>query len=107
MTEQANTLDQLISSDYQHGFITDVETDVVPRGLNEDTIRMISARKNEPAFMLEWRLKALRHWLTMSEPTWSTTPHPPIDYQDIIYYSAPKSMKDRPQSLADVDPELL
>ena len=107
MTKTATQLDELIGNDYRHGFVSDVDADTVPRGLTEDTIRLISARKNEPAFMLEWRLKAFRHWLTMSEPTWSTARYPAINYQDIIYYSAPKSMKDRPQSLADVDPELL
>ncbi|MGV8893067.1 MAG: Fe-S cluster assembly protein SufB [Burkholderiaceae bacterium] len=106
-TVAATSLDALINSEYQHGFVTDLETDTVPRGLTEDTIRLISARKNEPPFMLEWRLKAFQHWLTLTEPNWSTAQYPAIDYQDIIYYSAPKSMKDRPQSLADVDPELL
>jgi Fe-S cluster assembly protein SufB len=107
MTDAATTLDELIGKEYQHGFVTRMEADTVPRGLTEDTIRLISARKNEPPFMLEWRLKAYRHWLTMTEPNWSTARYPAIDYQDIIYYSAPKSMKDRPQSLAEVDPELL
>jgi Fe-S cluster assembly protein SufB len=107
MTQTATRLDELIDNEYRHGFVTDLEADSVPRGLTEDTVRMISARKNEPPFMLEWRLKALRHWLTMKEPDWSTARYPAIDYQDIIYYSAPKSLKDRPKSLADVDPELL
>ncbi|HJU71820.1 MAG TPA: Fe-S cluster assembly protein SufB [Paucimonas sp.] len=107
MTETASPLDELIGSEYQHGFVTELEVDTVPRGLSEDTIRMISARKNEPPFMLEWRLKAYRHWLTLKEPAWSTAKYPPIDYQDIIYYSAPKSLKDRPKSLDEVDPELL
>ncbi|OGB21042.1 MAG: Fe-S cluster assembly protein SufB [Burkholderiales bacterium RIFCSPLOWO2_02_FULL_57_36] len=107
MTQTATRLDELIGNEYRHGFITDLEADSVPRGLTEDTVRMISARKNEPPFMLEWRLKALRHWLTMTEPDWSTARYPKINYQDIIYYSAPKSLKDRPKSLADVDPELL
>ncbi len=107
MTEVTATLDELIGKEYRHGFITPLEVDTVPRGLSEDTIRMISARKEEPPFMLEWRLKAYRHWLTMTEPDWSTARYPKIDYQDIIYYSAPKSLKDRPQSLDDVDPELL
>ena len=107
MTETVSTLDALIGSEYRHGFVTELETDTVPRGLTEETVRLISARKNEPEFMLEWRLKAFRHWLTMAEPAWSTVKYPPIDYQDIIYYSAPKSMKDRPQSLDEVDPELL
>ncbi|MBS1154618.1 MAG: Iron-regulated transporter rane component SufB [Proteobacteria bacterium] len=100
-------LDDLISQDYKHGFFTQLEADAVPRGLNEEVIRLISAKKEEPEFMLEWRLKAYRHWLTMTEPHWATVSHPPIDYQAISYYSAPKSRKEGPQSLADVDPELL
>ena len=107
MTTAAYELDDLISQGYQHGFFTDVETDAVPRGLNEDVIHVISAKKNEPPFMLAWRLKAYRHWLTMTEPHWATVKHPAIDYQDIVYYSAPKSMKNGPQSLEEVDPELL
>ncbi len=107
MTEQASSLNELIADEYRHGFVTDLEVDTVPPGLTEDTIRMISARKNEPEFMLQWRLKAFHHWLTMTEPTWSTAHYPPIDYQNIIYYSAPKSLKDRPKSLDEVDPELL
>ncbi len=107
MTTQALKLDELISRDYRQGFSTLVETDTVPRGLSEDVIRLISAKKKEPEFMREWRLRAYRHWLTMTEPHWSTVQHPPIDYQDISYYSAPKSRSDGPRSLADVDPELL
>ncbi len=107
MTESSTALDQMIGSEYRHGFVTELESDAVPRGLTEDTIRLISARKKEPAFMLEWRLKAFRHWLTLKEPTWSTVQYPVIDYQDIIYYSAPKSMKDGPQSLEEIEPELL
>jgi Fe-S cluster assembly protein SufB len=103
----ANDLDALIAREYQHGFYTTVEADTLPRGLSEQVIRLISAKKNEPEFMLEWRLKAYRHWLTMRAPQWSTVRHPPIDYQDIIYYSAPKSRKDGPKSLDDVDPEVL
>jgi Fe-S cluster assembly protein SufB len=99
-------LDNLIRRGYQHGFVTDVEEDKVPPGLNEDVIRLISAKKNEPEFMLEWRLKAYRHWLTMTEPQWASVHHPPIDYQDIIYYSAPKKKKG-PKSLDEVDPKLL
>jgi len=79
----------------------------LPPGLNEDVIRIISQKKNEPEFMLEWRLNAYRHWLTMQEPHWAHLKITPIDYQKIAYYSAPKSMKDRPKSLAEVDPELL
>ncbi len=107
MTETDTVLDDVIGNEYRHGFVTELENDSLPRGLTEETVRLISARKNEPAFMLEWRLKAFRHWLTLKEPTWSTVKYPAIDYQDIIYYSAPKSMKDGPKSLADVDPELL
>jgi Fe-S cluster assembly protein SufB len=106
MTEAAS-LNALIGGEYRHGFVTELETDSVPRGLSEDVIRAISARKNEPPFMLEWRLKAYRHWLTMSEPRWSSARYPAIDFQDIVYYSAPKSLKDRPKSLDEVDPELL
>ncbi|UCV21584.1 MULTISPECIES: Fe-S cluster assembly protein SufB [Azonexaceae] len=107
MLKEATKLDELVSQEYRHGFVTDLETDSVPQGLNEEVIRLISAKKDEPEFMLEWRLKAYRHWLTMREPGWSTIHHPPIDYQAISYYSAPRSRKDGPQSLADVDPELL
>jgi Fe-S cluster assembly protein SufB len=107
MATETMKLDELISRDYQHGFVTTLETDTVPLGLNEEVIRLISAKKEEPEFMLEWRLKAYRHWLTMREPGWSTIHHPPIDYQAISYYSAPRSRKDGPQSLADIDPELL
>ncbi|MGH8726616.1 MAG: Fe-S cluster assembly protein SufB [Burkholderiales bacterium] len=101
------TLDYLISKEYEHGFETLLETDTIPRGLSEDVIRVISAKKNEPDFMLDWRLKAYRHWLTMREPKWAKVHHQPIDYQDISYYSAPKSRKDAPKSLAEVDPEVL
>ena len=107
MPTATRQLDELIGREYRHGFVTTLETDTVPRGLNEEVIRMISARKNEPEFMLEWRLKAYRHWLTMSEPQWANIHHPAIDYQDISYYSAPKSEKDGPRSLSDLDPELL
>jgi len=107
MATETMKLDELISRDYQHGFVTTLETDTVPLGLDEEVIRLISAKKEEPEFMLEWRLKSYRHWLTMSEPGWSTIHHPPIDYQAISYYSAPRSRKDGPQSLADIDPELL
>ena len=94
MPTSTKQLDELIGREYQHGFVTTLETDTVPRGLDEEVIRLISASKNEPEFMLEWRLKAYRHWLTMTEPHWANVHHPPIDYQDIIYYSAPKSEKD-------------
>ena len=107
MPTSTKQLDELIGREYRHGFVTTLETDTVPRGLSEEVIRMISARKNEPEFMLDWRLKAYRHWLTMTEPQWANIHHPAIDYQNISYYSAPKSEKDGPRSLADLDPELL
>ncbi|MES2355892.1 MAG: Fe-S cluster assembly protein SufB [Pseudomonadota bacterium] len=100
-------LETLVSPPYKHGFVTDIETDVVPEGLNEDVIRMISAKKNEPPFMLEWRLNAYRHWLTMKEPHWGMAKYPPIDYQGIAYYAAPKSKDNQPKSLDEIDPELL
>ncbi len=91
---------------YKYGFVTDIESDVAPKGLNEDIIRFISAKKDEPEWLLDWRLKAYRAWLTQTEPDWARIHHPPIDYQDSYYYSAPKK-KDGPKSLADVDPKLL
>lgn len=107
MVDQTAELDQLISQEYKHGFITEIETDAIEPGLNEDVIRQISAKKNEPEFMLQWRLQAFRHWQTMTEPNWSSVTHPPIDYQAITYYSAPKNSEDGPKSLDEVDPELL
>jgi Fe-S cluster assembly protein SufB len=107
MATQLNSIETLANQEYKWGFVTDIEADSVPPGLNEDTIRLISARKSEPQFMLDWRLKAYRRWLTMKEPTWANIHYPPIDYQKIIYYSAPKGNKDRPKSLEEVDPELL
>jgi Fe-S cluster assembly protein SufB len=104
-THMGNTdLQQQMRNEYRWGFVTDIEQDTVPKGLDEEVIRFISAKKQEPEFMLEWRLKAYRHWLTMTEPAWSSVRYPAIDYQDIHYYAAPKS---RPKSLAEVDPELL
>lgn len=107
MTKGHDTLDNIIGQDYQHGFVTDIETDTLPPGLNEDVIRHISAKKKEPAFLLNWRLKAYEHWLTMSHPDWSSVRFPKIDYQAITYYSAPKLNNDGPKSLEEVDPELL
>jgi Fe-S cluster assembly protein SufB len=103
----ADTPDSFIDKDYAYGFVTPVESDTAPRGLSEDTIRFISKKKNEPAFMLEWRLAAYREWLKMDEPEWASVRYPKIDYQDIIYYSAPKKKGDGPKSLADVDQEVL
>jgi Fe-S cluster assembly protein SufB len=100
-------LEQLLEQDYEHGFVTNIEQDTIPPGLSEDVVRLISAKKNEPEFMLEWRLQAYRHWLTMKQPNWAQLNVTPIDYQDISYFSAPKSDDDRPKSLDEVDPELL
>jgi Fe-S cluster assembly protein SufB len=105
-SSQNQDLETLIGRRYAHGFVTDIESDTVPPGLNEDVIRFISAKKNEPEFLLEWRLKAYRYWLTRREPKWAKLHHPPIDYQAISYYSAPKR-PEGPKSLDDVDPKLL
>src|SRR4029453_18540028 len=107
MPSEVNTVQSLTNREYTAGFITDIEQDTVPAGLNEDVIRVISAKKAEPAFMLDWRLKAYRHWLTMKEPTWANVHYGPIDYQAIVYYSAPKSRNNAPKSLDEVDPKLL
>ena len=107
MSTSANTIETFANQEYKWGFVTEIDADTVPPGLNEDVIRLISKKKNEPEFMLEWRLKAYRHWLTMVEPTWANIHYPPIDYQAISYYAAPKTNVNRPKSLDDVDPELL
>ena len=107
MSAATETIDGFVKSEYKYGFITDIEADSAPPGLSEETIRFISAKKKEPEWLLEWRLKAYRHWLTMKEPKWPHVEHPPIDYQDIVYYSAPKSPTDGPKSLDEVDPKLL
>jgi len=107
MSTAVSEIESLTSQPYKYGFVTDVESDQVPPGLNEDVVRLISAKKREPEFMLQWRLRAYRHWLTMKEPKWANVKYDPIDYQAIVYYSAPKSLKSRPRSLAEVDPELL
>ncbi|MEO6959792.1 MAG: Fe-S cluster assembly protein SufB, partial [Burkholderiaceae bacterium] len=104
---ESERIDNLLERDYAAGFVTDIESDTIPKGLGEDTIRLLSAKKNEPEFMLEWRLSAYRHWLTMTVPEWAKVHFPRVNFQDIIYYSAPKSKKDGPKSLADVEPELL
>jgi Fe-S cluster assembly protein SufB len=101
------TVKNLVNQPYKYGFITDIEADTIPRGLNEDVIRLISAKKNEPEFMLEFRLKAYRQWLKMSEPNWAHVNYPAIDYQNIVYYSAPKQKKVKLDSLDEVDPTLL
>ena len=107
MSTSKQNIDALIKREYRHGFVTDVEADTVPPGLNEDIIRTISAKKHEPQFMLDWRLKAYRHWQTMVHPHWAHVHFPPVDYQGIVYYSAPKAKKDGPKSLDEVDPKLL
>ncbi|MAT52951.1 MAG: Fe-S cluster assembly protein SufB [Saprospirales bacterium] len=106
MSESMQTLEEHTSSDYKYGFTSDIDTEVFPKGLNEDVIRQISAKKEEPEWLLEWRLKAYRHWLTMEEPHWPNVKYEPIDYQDIIYYASPKK-KPKYDSLDEVDPELL
>ncbi|WP_289282958.1 MULTISPECIES: Fe-S cluster assembly protein SufB [unclassified Methylophaga] len=107
MTEQSQQLEAITQKEYKAGFVTDIEVDSLPPGLNEDVIRQISFIKNEPEWMLEWRLKAYGHWLTMDTPEWAHVHYPEIDYQDISYYSAPKKKTDGPKSLDEVDPELL
>src|SRR4030095_4614116 len=106
MNTATETTKELVNRDDKYGLVTDIETDTVPRGLNEETVRLISARKKEPNFMLDWRLKAYRHWVKLersqAEPQWANVHYPPIDYQDIIYYSAPKTNAG-PKSLEEVD----
>src|SRR5450432_2846753 len=104
--DELSTIERTVFSDYKYGFVTQIEADEAPKGLNEDVIRFISARKKEPQWMLDWRLKAFRHWLTMKTPEWANIKYPPIDYQEIIYYSAPKQ-KINPKNLDEIDPELI
>ncbi len=106
MSKSNPSLDVFLERDYAAGFVSPIESDLAPKGLNEDIIRLISNKKNEPDFLLDWRLKAYRHWLTLAEPTWAKIHHPPIDYQAVHYYAAPKRDK-APKSLDEVDPELL
>lgn len=105
MTENENLIDNLTQGDYKYGFTTNIEQEFAPLGLNEDIVRFISAKKNEPQFMLDFRLKAFRHWLKLKEPTWQKVKFPPIDYQNIYYYAAPK-LKSKPKSLEEIDPEI-
>ena len=107
MNETAPELEALIARQYRHGFVTDIESDTIPPGLDEDVVRLISRKKREPAFLTDWRLAALRHWRGMREPHWSHVHYAAIDYQAISYYSAPKVRTDGPKSLAEVDPKLL
>ena len=101
-----NIISEVTSKDYEYGFVTDIETDFAPKGLNEDIIRLISKKKEEPEWLLEFRLKAFRHWQTLKQPNWAHLDIPEIDYQDIIYYAAPRKRQQK-QSLDEVDPELL
>ena len=103
----SNELDSLIDQEYEHGFVTDVEQETIKPGLDESVIKLISGRKNEPQFMLDWRLQAFEKWKAMKEPTWANLDYPPIDFKGISYYSSPKSMKDHPKSLDEVDPEII
>ena len=107
MATQLPSIESLANQEYKWGFVTDIDSDTVPPGLNEDVVRLISSRKGEPDWMLDWRLKAYRHWLTLKEPEWANIHYPPIDYQAASYYAAPKSKSDGPRSLDEVDPELL
>lgn len=106
MQESKDILNEVTTNDYKYGFVTDIETETIHKGLNEETVRLISAKKNEPEWLLEFRLKAFRHWLTLKMPDWAHLTIPPINYQDIIYYAAPRQ-KEGPKSLDEVDPELL
>jgi len=107
MSSDTHNVEEFVNKEYEHGFVTDINTDTVLPGLNEDVIRFISKKKNEPDWLLEWRLEAYRQWLTMEEPKWAHVNYNPIDYQAISYYSAPKSPDDGPKSLDEVDPKLL
>src|SRR5687767_3949631 len=106
MSTATEQIKELTDTDYKYGFVTDVEQDIAPKGLNEDVVRLISSKKGEPEWLLAWRLKAFRHWQEMKEPRWANVKYPPIDYQNMSYWAAPKSKK-RPKSLDEVDPELL
>ena len=107
MATESKELSDLVEGKYQHGFVTDIEQDLIPPGLDEDVVRLISRKKGEPEFLTQWRLKAYRHWLTMTEPRWAHVRYSPIDYQSISYFAAPKNQDDAPKSLDEVDPKLL
>ena len=107
MKTQNKTIEEFTSQEYQYGFVTDIEQDTIPPGLDENVIRFISHKKNEPEWLLNWRLKAFKHWQRMDEPKWAKVDYPKIDYQSISYYSAPKDKSDGPKSLDEVDPELI
>ncbi len=105
--ETAPVIEEAAKSEYKYGFVTEIDSEFAPKGLNEDIVRFISAKKEEPEWLLEWRLTAYRHWLTMKEPKWAFVDYPEIDFQDAYYYAAPKRDEDKPQSLDEVDPKLL
>jgi len=107
MSTATETIEGLVKQEYKYGFVTDVESESAPPGLNEDIVRLISSKKGEPEFLLEWRLKAFRHWLTLTPPEWPKVTYPPVNFQDMTYYSAPKKRGDGPKSLDEVDPKLL
>jgi len=107
MSTATETIEDLVKTEYKYGFVTDVETESAPPGLSEETIRLISRKKNEPEWLTDWRLKSYRHWLTLEEPVWPKVHHEKIDYQDIVYFSQPKPNKNAPKSLDEVDPKLL
>ncbi len=107
MSEATETIEGFVKSEYKYGFVTDIETDSAPPGISEDIIRFISRKKEEPEFMLKWRLKAYEYWKKMESPNWPMVQYPPVDFQDIIYYAAPKDPNDGPKSLDEVDPKLL
>jgi Fe-S cluster assembly protein SufB len=106
MANENNILDDITTQDYKYGFVTDIEQEFAPKGLNEDTVRFISKKKEEPEFMLNWRLKAYNYWLTMKEPKWPNLHYQPIDYQDAYYFAAPKNSDNKPKSLDEIDPEI-
>ena len=105
MSEDLKIIEDVTGSEYKYGFVTDIETEKAPKGLNEDIVRFISAKKNEPEWMLDWRLRAFRHWQKLKEPKWPNVDYPPVDFQDIYYYAAPKK-KPELKSMDEVDPEL-
>ena len=107
MSKQNQELDEFVGGQYKHGFVTDIQSDTIPPGLDESVVRVISKKKNEPKFMLDWRLRAFAHWQTMAIPVWAHVHYPPIDFQEISYFSAPKTADDAPRSLDEVDPKLL
>ncbi len=106
MSKGADSIRKYTDQDYRYGFVTEIEQETAPKGLGEDTIRLISAKKGEPQWLLDWRLQAYRHWVTMKEPKWPNVHYPPVDFQDIHYYSAPKTMEAGSKSLDDLDPEI-